>query len=196
MRKLVLITLLLVATVFTTFAQDPFLDKGNSYLNDKQFDKAEETFREAIKSDTTNLIYQCQLGLTLIQAKRYDDGEAVLNKVLKTDTINVAAIWYSGIGHFYNAQDKQAINRFEKALTLFDKKSGQYYSANWFIGNCYSNLLKTDGLTYTETDRMFECYEEYLRLQPNAKDAEQIREYVERKKKRRPANNVKVWVDL
>lgn len=196
MRKLTLITLLLVTTFLTTFAQDKYLEKGNSYLNDEQFEKAEQTFREAIRSDTTNLIYQCQLGLTLIQAKKYSDGEQVLNKVLKTDSNNVAAIWYSGIGNFYNAKDKQAINRFEKALTLLDKESGQYYSANWFIGKCYSNLLKTEGLTYSETDRMFECYEQYLRLQPNAEDAPKIKEYVERKKKRRPPSNVKVWVDL
>ena len=196
MKQLTLTTFLFLTTVLTTFGQDTYLDKGNSYLNNEQYDKAEQTFREAIKSDTTNLIYQCQLGLTLIQAKKYADGEQVLDKVLKTDPNNVAAIWYSGIGNFYNAQDRQAINRFEKALTLLDKKSGQYYSANWFIGKCYSNLLKTDGLTYTETDRMFECYEEYLKLQPNAEDAPKIKEYVERKKKRRPPSNVKVWVDL
>lgn len=196
MRQLTLTTLLLAMTVLTTFAQDSFLDKGNSYLNNEQFDKAEETFREAIKSDTANLIYQCQLGLTLIEEKKYTEGEEVLSKVLKTDPNNVAAIWYSGIGNFYNAKDRQAINRFEKALTLLDKKSGQYYSANWFIGKSYSNLLRTDGLTYTETDRMFGCYDEYLRLQPNAEDAAEIKEYLERKKKRRPSSNVKVWVDL
>ncbi|RZM19096.1 MAG: tetratricopeptide repeat protein [Pedobacter sp.] len=196
MGKIILTISLLVATVLTASAQDAFLNKGNSYLNNEQYDKAEQTFRDAIKSDTTNLIYQCQLGLALIQAKKYDTGEQILGKVITKDPSNVAAIWYSGIGNFYNAQDKRAINRFEKALTLLDKKSGQYYSANWFIGKCYSNLLKTDGLTYTETDRMFECYEEYLRLQPNAEDAAKIKEYVERKKKRRPPSNVKVWIDL
>ena len=51
-------------------------------------------------------------------------------------------------------------------------------------------------LIYDETDRMFECYDEYLRLQPNAKDANEIKEYVERKKKRRPSDNVKKWIDL
>jgi len=196
MRKLILTTLLLVTTVSTIFAQDVFLERGNSYLNSEQFDKVEQTFREAIESDSTNLIYQCQLGLTLIQAKKYGDGEQVLDKVLKTDPNNVAAIWYSGIGNFHNVQYIQAIDRFERALTLLDKNSGQYYSVNWFIGKCYSILLKTEGLTYTETDRMFECYEEYLRLQPNAEDAPQIKEYLERKKKRRPPSNVKVWVDL
>ena len=100
------------------------------------------------------------------------------------------------IGNFYNAQDRLAINRFEKAWTLLDKKSERFYSANWFIGKYYANLLKTEGLTYAETDRMFECYEKYLELQPNAVDAQKIKEYVEQKKKRRPSSNVKIWIDL
>ena len=160
MKQIILTTLILVTTILTTFAQDVFLVKGNSYLNNEQFDKAAQVFREAIKSDSTNLVYQCQLGLVLIQSKKYADGEQVLNKVLKTDPKNVAAIWYCGIGNFYNSQNRQAIDRFEQALTMLDKKSVQYFGANWFIGKCSSNLLKTDGLTYSETDRMFECYEE------------------------------------
>ncbi len=196
MKKLALTSFLILALSLTSIGQDNYLAKGNSFLSNEQFDKAEQTFREGIKASPTNLIYQCQLGLTLIEQKKYLDAEQVLEKVLKTDSNNVAAIWYSGIGNFYNAKDKQAIERFEKALTLLDKNSGQYYSANWFIGTCYSNLLKTTGITFTETDRMFECYEEYLRLQPNAKDAEKIKEYVARKKKRRPGSNVIKWVDL
>ena len=178
MRKTTLTILLFLTIVFTTFAQNTFLDKGNAYLNNEEYDKAEQTFREAIKSDTTNLIYQSQLGLTLIQAKKYADGEKILNKILKINPNYGAAIWYSGIGNFYNALDRQAITKFEKALTLLDNESGQYSSAYWFIGKSYSNLLKNHGLTYIETDRMFECYKEYLKLQPNAEDASQIKEYV------------------
>ncbi len=196
MKQIIFTTLLFFATFLTTFGQDKYLDDGNKFLNNGEFDKAEKTFREGIKSDSTNFIYQCQLGLTLIQQKKFSDAEIILDKVLQKDSNNVAAIWYSGIGNFKNGQDKKAIIRFEKALTLLDKKSGQYYSANWFIGKSYSILLKTDGLSYQETDRMFECYEEYLRLQPNADDAAQIREYVDRKKKRRPTSNVLKWVDL
>jgi len=196
MKEIIFSTLLFLAGFSTTFGQDKYLDDGNKYLNSGEFDKAEKTFRVGIESDSTNLIYQCQLGLTLIQQKKYSDAEIILDKILKTDSNNVAAIWYSGIGNFKNGQDKKAILRFEKALTLLDKSSGQYYSANWFIGKSYSILLKTDGLSYQETDRMFECYEEYLRLQPNANDAAQIREYVDLKKKRRPTSNVLKWVDL
>lgn len=196
MKRIIFTTLLFLTAFSTTFGQAKYLDDGNKYLNSGEFDKAEITFRDGIKSDSTNFIYQCQLGLTLIQQKKYSDAEIILDKILKIDSNNVAAIWYSGIGNFKNGQDKKAILRFEKALTLLDKSSGQYYSANWFIGKSYSILLKTDGLSYQETDRMFECYEQYLRLQPNAKDAAQIREYVDRKKKRRPTSNVLKWVDL
>ena len=196
MKKITITLLLFLSAFLTTFGQDKYLDDGNKYLNSGSFDKAEKTFRDGIKSDSTNLIYQCQLGLTLIQQNKYLDAEIILDKILKTDSNNVAAIWYSGISNFKNGQDKKAILRFEKALTLLDKNSGQYYSANWFIGKSYSILLKTDGLSYQETDRMFECYEEYLRLQPNANDAAQIREYIDHKKKRRPPSNVLKWVDL
>ena len=194
--KQISLTILFLLSVLITFAQENYLEKGNSYLNKQEYDKAEQIFREAIKSDPGKLIYQCQLGLTLIQEKKYVEAEQVIDKVLKTEPNNVAAIWYSGIGNFNNSQDRKAIERFEKASTLLDKKSPQYYSANWYIGKSYSKLLKTEGLTYTEVDRMFECYEEYLRLQPNAEDATNIKEYIDRKKKRRAPQNVKVWLDM
>jgi tetratricopeptide (TPR) repeat protein len=194
MTQITLTALLLVMSL-TAYTQDSFLEKGDSSLKNEQYDKAEQTFRAAIKSDIANLIYQSQLGLTLIKEKKYNEAEQVLTKVIKSDDKNLAAIWYSGIGNFYNGQDRAAINRFEKALTLLDKKSDRVYSANWFIGKCYANLLKTEGLTHAETDRMFECYEKYLELQPNAEDAQTIKEYLEQKKKSRPSRSVKIWID-
>jgi tetratricopeptide (TPR) repeat protein len=196
MKKIIFLKLLFFALLFATYGQDNYLESGNKFLNNGEFDKAEKIFREGIKSDSSNLVYQCQLGLTLIQQKKYTDAKITLDKILEKDSSNVAAIWYSGIGNFKNEQYKEAITHFEKALSVFDKNSGQYYTANWFIGKSYSTLLKTDGLSYQETDRMFECYEEYLRLQPNANDAAKIREYVNRKKKRRPPSNVLKWMDL
>ena len=196
MKRLTITTFLLFTTLLTTYGQDSFLTKGNEFLNNGEFKEAEKTFRKGIKKEPTNLIYQCQLGLTLIQQKKFADAETILEKVIQADSNNVASYWYSGIGSFKNGDDRKAINRFEKVLPLIDKNGGQYFSANWYIGKSYSILLRTEGLSYKETDRMFECYEEYLKLQPNAEDAGKIREYVERKKKRRPPSNVLKWVDL
>jgi tetratricopeptide (TPR) repeat protein len=196
MKKRLLIYTLTFVNLFTAFAQESYLDKGNSFLNKGNFDGAEKIFREGIKADSNNLILQCQLGLTLIQKEKYDEAEVVLEKVLKKEPNHVGANWYSGVGNYKNAKDKKAIENFERVLPMLDEKSGQYFSANWFIGKSYSNLLRTEGLTYTETNRMFDCFEEYLRLQPDAKDSKEIREYVDRKKKRRPGENVKKWIDL
>ena len=187
---------LFVLSISNTYSQSDYLEKGNSYLNNMEFEKAEQIFREAIQSDSGNLIYQSQLALTLIQSKKFAEGQKLLDEILKVDPKNVGAIWYSGIG-FYNSKSYLEGNRrFEEALLLLDFSSPQYYSAHWFIAAGYSNLLKTEGLTFAQTDRMFECFEEYLRLQPNAPDAEEIKDYVEYKKKRRPPSNVKVWIDL
>ena len=194
--KIFLSTLLFFTLTFCSFAQQDYLDEGNSYLNSGEFEKAKEIFEAGIKDNPENLIYKCQLGLTLIQLKEFNAAEKILEEVLEVDSTIVGAIWYSGIGNFRGGQERKAIERFEKALALLDKNSGQYFSANWFIGKSYSILLRTEGLTYDETDRMFECYKEYLRLQPNADDAEKISEYVERKMKRRPSDNVELWVDL
>lgn len=193
--KSLLSALLILTTSLFTYGQTNYLEKGNSYLNNGEFEKAKQIFKAGIEAEPENLIYQCQLGLTLIQQKDYINAENILEKVIQIDSNNVAAIWYSGIGSYEGGKDRKAIGRFEKVLTLISKSSGQYYSANWFIGKSYSILLKTEGLTFRETDRMIECYEEYLRLQPNADDAVQIKDYIERKKKRRPSNNVEKWVD-
>lgn len=196
MNKFTLTVVLSLATNLHTFAQDKYLERGNAFLNNGQFDKAGKTFRQAIRANPNNLIYQCQLGFVLIQQKAFIEAENILNAVIQVDSTNEAAIVYSGLGNYYNSDFRKAISRFEKALRFIDKQRGQYFSVNWLIGKCYSILLKTEGLTYEETDRMFDCYEEYLRLQPNADDAEEIRRYVDRKKSRRPPRNVIKWIDL
>lgn len=196
MKRTLLVLTLTLTNLWSVFGQENYLDNGNAFLNKGDFDGAEKVFRAGIKDDPNNLILQCQLGLTLIQKGKYADAEVILAKVLEKEPDNIGAHWYSGIGSYKNAQDKKSIEHFERVLPLLDKSSGQYFAANWFIGKSYSNLLKTEGLTYTETDRMFECFEEYLRLQPNAQDNKEVREYVDRKRKRRPSDNVQKWIDL
>jgi tetratricopeptide (TPR) repeat protein len=196
MKNTLLIFFLTGTNLLTAYGQGDYLDKGNALLSSGDFEGAEKVFADGIKADTNNLILKCQLGLTLIQKGKYEDADSVLTKVLEREPNHIGANWYAGIGNFKHGKDKKAIEHFERVLPLINKSSGQYYSANWFIGKSYSNLLRTEGLTNTETDRMFECFEEYLRLQPNAKDSQEIREYVDRKKKRRPGDNVKKWIDL
>lgn len=51
---------------FILNAQRNFLDEGNNLLSQNRTKEAEEVFREGLKSDEKNLIYQTQIGLCLL----------------------------------------------------------------------------------------------------------------------------------
>ena len=196
MKQILIVIICFFITSLPIYGQEKYLEEGNEYLNNDEYEKAEKVFRKAIRKEPENMVYQCQLGLSLIEQKKYQEAETVIEKVLAKDSTQIGALWYGGVGNFKAGNDRKAIAYFERVMPLLDKSRGQYYSANWFIGKCYSMLLRTEGLSYQEVDRMLACYEEYLRLQPNAKDSQSIREFVERKKQRRPSKNVEKWIDM
>lgn len=195
-RNYFIVVLLFLGSIFSVKAQveDTLLARGNNFLNSGLLDTAAATFRAAIKINPSNLVYRNQLALTLIQQKKYTDAQLVLNKVLLKDSVNVAAIWYSGMVSFYTKKDSLAITKYEKLLQLIDSNSIQYPAVNWYIGKCYSNLLTTKGLNYTQTNRLIECLEIYTRRMPDAADTPQIIEYLAMTRKNRPTVTTGRWV--
>jgi len=198
MNKILTLLVITLSLFQTTYGQTNFLDKGNQYLNEENYVAAEQTFREAIKSDGSNLVYQCQLALSLINQNKNTEAQLVVDKILLKDANNVGAIWYGGMNSFSdkNGDLRKAISYFERTISLIDKKQGQYFSANWFIGRSYQILLQTDGLSYKEVSRMLDCYSMYLKLQPDAEDAKKINAFVEHIKTIRPPSNVEKWKSL
>ena len=197
MTKIIFTILLFLFVQVVSFGQTNYLDKGNKQLNNEDFIGAEKIFREAIKSDSSNLIYQSQLALSLMKQEKHSEAQKILDKILSVDSTNVGALWYAGNNDFLdkNADLRQAVKYFEKVLPLLDENRGQYYSANWFIGRSYQILLQSDGLTYNEVSRMLNCYSTYLRLQPDTADAVKISAYVRHIKEIRPPDNVKKWIN-
>jgi len=195
--KLFLFTTLLFFLVSNSYGQTNYLDNGNQQLNDNDFVAAEQTFRDAIKSDSSNLIYQNQLALSLMKQKKHGEAQKILDKILRLDSNNIGALWYSGTNNFLDktSDPRLTIKYFEKVLPLLDESQGQYFSANWFIGKSYHVLLQSDGLTYDEVSRMLECYSTYVKLQPNANDAAKISVFVQHIKDIRPPDNVKKWIN-
>lgn len=196
MKELGLTILLFVFSHFS-FGQSNFLERGNEELNKNDFIAAEQTFREAIKYDSANLIYQNQLALSLIKQKKHKDAQKILDKILLKDSNNIGALWYAGVNDYLEKSNlRRAIKYFEKVSPLLNETQGQYFSANWFIGKSYEILLQTEGLSYNEVSRMLECYSTYLRLQPNADDVVKISSYVQHIKSIRPPKNVEKWLNV
>ncbi|GAB2864589.1 tetratricopeptide repeat protein [Hymenobacter ruber] len=198
MKQIITLIALLTASFSqTVFGQTNYLANGNKYLANEKYSAAERVFREAVKADSSNLIYQCQLALSLTQQSKYEEANHVIDKVLSKDPSNIGALWYGGVNGFSNekAEFRKTISYFERVLPLLKENQGQFYSANWFIGKSYQNLLQTTGISYDEASRMLECYALYVRLQPNAEDASKIAAFVQHIKEIRPPNNVKLWVN-
>lgn len=191
MKQLIYLALLIP---FLTFAQRNYLDEGNNLLNQDKNKEAEELFKEAVKSEKENLIYQTQLGLALINQGKYGEAEKQLGKVLDKEPNNTGALWYSGINNFQNGKNfRKAIMYFEKAYPLIADTSPQFFAVNFFIAKSYRNLLYTEGLTYDETSRMLETSKEYVKLQPDATDAPQFTALIKYVEENRFPPNVKIW---
>lgn len=179
---------------FITLAQRDYIAEGNALLSENKNKEAEALFKEAVHSQKDNLSYQTQLGLALINQEKFSEAEKTLEKVLDKDENNTAALWYSGINNFQNAQNfRKAVAYFEKAYPLISKSSPQFFAVNFFIGKSYRNLLYTEGLTYDETSRMLETSKEYVRLQPNASDANTFISFIHYVEEHRFPPNVKKW---
>ncbi len=196
MKQFITILLFMLFMQFS-FGQINYLYTGNQLLNNEDFVGAEQNFREAIKSDSTNLIYKNQLALSLMKQQRHGDAQEILNRVLLIDSANLGALWYAGTNNFFdkNSDLRIAVKYFENVIVFLNEKQGQYYSANWFIGRSYQILLQSDGLTYNEVSRMLNSYSTYLKLQPKATDAAKISAYVQHIKDIRPVENVEKWIN-
>ena len=181
----------------SSLGQVNYLEKGNKELNAEDFAAAEQTFRNAIRSDSANLIYQSQLALSLIRQKKHEEAQQILDRILLKDSANTGALWYAGTNKFLDqkADLRHSVYYFEKVLPLLKENQGQYYSAQWFIGRSYQILLQTDGLTYNEVSRMLDCYSGYVQLQPMADDAAEIAAFIRHIKDIRPSDNVKKWIN-
>lgn len=178
----------------TTNAQTDILAEGEKLFAAGQFQQAEQLFRTGLTAEPENVNYLSQLGVCLIQQKKYKEADAVLAKVLAKDKANFSALWYSGVSKYSTKQYSDAVSFFEKVLPLLPKDSPQYPSAYWFIGKSLSGMLKTEGITEAQAGRMFESFEQYLQLQPNAHDAAKISAFVTAAKANKPKTITDKWV--
>lgn len=192
-------------------AQDLRLQRGNELLDRGDFAAAERLFRDASSAEPGNLVYRSQLGLVLIRLKRHDEAERELQQVLGQSPNDVGTHWYLALNSYFAGGYREAAGRFKKVLPLLDQRSGQYYSAQWFIGTCWKTVLlrkqgdvasaitgrggsEDAGLSHPEVDEMVDAYKKYLDLQPRAPDRSSIEQFLAWVAKNRPPANVRRWI--
>lgn len=148
---------------------------GVQYLKLGFKDKAIETLKEAVKLNPEAYGPRLNLGIALLEAKKFPEAEEQLREALKRNSSLPT-------GHMYLGLCLVRLNRYdeaEKELLLAVEGSGnQLAMAQYYLGGIYWKK--------EEYPKAAEALETYLKLTPNAQDAERVRATIKDLRSRTP----------
>ena len=137
---------------------------GIQYLKLGQTGKAVEALKNAVKLSPEAWGPRLNLGIALLEAKRFEEAEAELREALKRNTSLPTAHMYLGLCLVRTNKYDEA----EKELLLAIQGSGnQLGLAQYYLGGIYWQRK--------DYPKAIAALEEYLRLTPNAHDADRVR---------------------
>ena len=129
--------------------------------------RAVESFRSAIKFSPASFDARLNLGCALVEMKNNEESAQHLNEAIKLNATSVQAFFCMGKAQL----QMQNIQYAEKALThAIDLNGGKHSKSHYLLGGIYWSEKK-----YKQAaDEL----EKYLKLEPEAKDAEQTRKTI------------------
>jgi tetratricopeptide (TPR) repeat protein len=148
---------------------------GVQYLKLRQTDKAIETLKSAVKLNPDAYGPRLNLGIALLEAKQFQEAETQLREALKRNSSLPTAHMYLGL--CLVRLDK--VDEAEKELLLaIEGSSNQLGMAQYYLGGIYWKKQ--------EYPKAVDALEAYLRLTPNAQDAERVRATIKDLRNRTP----------
>ena len=148
---------------------------GVQYLKLGHKDKAIETLKAAVKLNPDAYGPRLNLGIAFLEAKRFPEAEEQLREALKRNTSLPT-------GHMYLGLCLVRLNRYDEAekelLLAIDGSGNQLAMAQYYLGGIYWKK--------EEYPKAIEALEAYLKLTPNATDAERVRATIKDLRSRTP----------
>lgn len=148
---------------------------GVQYLKLGHTDKAIETLKEAIKLNPEAYGPRLNLGIALLEAKKFSEAEEQLRGALKQNSSLPT-------GHMYLGLCLVRMNRYDDAekelLLAIQGSNNQLAMAQYYLGGIYWKK--------EEYPKAVEALEAYLKLTPNAQDAERVRATIKDLRSRTP----------
>lgn len=144
-----------------------FNELGVQYLKLGEFDKADEALRSALKIEPDAFEPLMNHGIALVRRERYSEAEPELRAALKQKEQSAVAHYYLGRALAYMQVYDEAEQELQTALKLGgdEMKEGHRYLAA---------IYNVRG----DKKRAIAELEIYLKLTPNSKDADHIRELI------------------
>ena len=148
---------------------------GVQYLKLGHKDKAIETLEEAVKLNPEAYGPRLNLGIAYLEAKKFPEAEEQIREALKRNSSLPT-------GHMYLGLCLVRLNRYEEAekelLLAIEGSNNQLAMAQYYLGGIYWKK--------EEYPKAVEALETYLRLTPNAHDAERVRATIKDLRNRTP----------
>lgn len=148
---------------------------GVQYLKLGQKDKAIETLKEAVKLNPEAYGPRLNLGIAYLEAKKFPEAEEQIREALKRNSALPT-------GHMYLGLCLVRLNRYDEAekelLLAIEGSNNQLAMAQYYLGGIYWKK--------EEYPKAVEALETYLRLTPNAHDAERVRATIKDLRNRTP----------
>jgi tetratricopeptide (TPR) repeat protein len=137
---------------------------GVQYLKLGHTSKAVETLKEAVKLSPDAYGPRLNLGIALLEAQHFTEAEEQLREALKRNSSLPT-------GHMYLGLCLVRLNRYDEAekelLLAIQGSKNQLGMAQYYLGGIYWKR--------EEYPKAVEALEAYLKLTPNAPDAERVR---------------------
>lgn len=137
---------------------------GVQHMALKQWDKATDALRKAIKISPDAFFPHLNYGIVLVQLKNYKDATSELRFAVQKDGTSAVAHFYFGRALINVGQYDAAENALRQTITIGGDEA---IEAHRYLGAVY--IEKRDSV------RAADELDTYLKLAPNAKDAERIR---------------------
>lgn len=148
---------------------------GVQYLKLGHKDKAIETLKAAVKLNPQAYGPRLNLGIAFLEAKRFPEAEEQLREALKQNSSLPT-------GHMYLGLCLVRLNRYDEAekelLAAIEGSGNQLAMAQYYLGGIYWKK--------EEYPKAVEALEAYLKLTPNATDAERVRATIKDLRSRTP----------
>ncbi len=148
---------------------------GVQYLKLGHKEKAIETLREAVKLNPEAYGPRLNLGIALLEAKKFLEAEEQLRQALKLNSSLPT-------GHMYLGLCLVRLSRYDEAekelLAAIEGSGNQLAMAQYYLGGIYWKK--------EQYPKAIEALEAYLKLTPNAQDAERVRATIKDFRSRTP----------
>ncbi len=94
------------------------LQLGNQYMDQKQFDKAEEYYKRALTGNDEFELAWANLGNLYVTMKRYEDAVTALKRAIELKPQYAYALYSLGLAYWYLENWTEVINAWEECLKV------------------------------------------------------------------------------